>query len=141
MDSQEPTKFHLLEINLISAQELKPVRKSVSKLMQTYVVAWIDPSRKLTSRIDSVGGENPTWNDKFVFVIDDKIHNKINSTLVIEIYRIRSKKIYSFGSFGKDKQIGTWRNATLIDKSKQQTRLTNHYNFADFAFNWEKFVV
>ncbi|KAG9141564.1 hypothetical protein Leryth_022244 [Lithospermum erythrorhizon] len=55
--------FQLLEINIISAQDLEVV----SRKMKTYATARVNPSRKLTSSIDTEGHNNPTWNDKFVF--------------------------------------------------------------------------
>ncbi|CDY17163.1 BnaA05g10250D [Brassica napus] len=51
--------FQLLELNIISAQELAPV----SRKMKTYAVAWVHSQRKLTTRVDYTGGANPTWND------------------------------------------------------------------------------
>jgi len=58
--------YQLLELNVISAQDLAQMDRS----MQTYAVAWIDPDHKLSTRVDSQGGTNPTWNDKFVFWVD-----------------------------------------------------------------------
>lgn len=55
--------YQLLELNVISAQDLAQMDRS----MQTYAVAWIDPDHKLSTRVDSQGGTNLTWNDKFVF--------------------------------------------------------------------------
>ncbi|KAG4930619.1 hypothetical protein JHK82_047690 [Glycine max] len=51
--------YQLLELNVISAQDLAQMDRS----MQTYAVAWIDPDHKLSTRVDSQGGTNPTWND------------------------------------------------------------------------------
>ena len=58
--------YQLLELNVISAQDLAQMDRS----MQTYAVAWIDPDHKLSTRVDSQGGTNPTWNDKFVFQVE-----------------------------------------------------------------------
>ncbi|XP_075475863.1 uncharacterized protein LOC142514016 [Primulina tabacum] len=46
----------ILEINLISAQGLKPPSTNLRRL-QTYAVAWVNPAAKLKTRIDSLGGE------------------------------------------------------------------------------------
>ncbi|CAL9751982.1 unnamed protein product [Musa acuminata subsp. burmannicoides] len=54
-----------LEINLISAQGLQP--PGGNRRLQAYAVIWIDSSIKLRTLVDRVGGENPTWNDKFLF--------------------------------------------------------------------------
>ncbi|MCL7037833.1 hypothetical protein MKW94_015322 [Papaver nudicaule] len=65
---KEEEATNLLEINLISAQGLKPPSSTnIGKRFQTYAVTYIDPSFKLRTRIDKVGCENPTWNDKFFF--------------------------------------------------------------------------
>ncbi|CAA2938750.1 uncharacterized protein LOC111391652 [Olea europaea subsp. europaea] len=69
--------FQLLEINIISTQDLE----HVSKKMKTYAVAWVNRNRKLSSRVDSEGNMNPTWNDKFVFRVDEEFlqHDTSNS--------------------------------------------------------------
>ncbi|KAM7485429.1 hypothetical protein LguiA_001438 [Lonicera macranthoides] len=74
--------FQLLEINIISAQDLEPV----SRKMKTYATAWVHPNRKLTSRVDSEGHNNPTWNDKFVFRVDEEFLQLDTSAVMIEIY-------------------------------------------------------
>ncbi|XP_050243809.1 uncharacterized protein LOC126692295 [Quercus robur] len=91
-----PPKPTIIEINLISAQDLPSYKESSIK---TYVVAWISPQKKLTSRVDYAGNRNPTWNDKFIFAINkDLVFHKPNTTLVLEIY---SKRPYR-----KDRRIG-----------------------------------
>ncbi|CAJ1976270.1 unnamed protein product [Sphenostylis stenocarpa] len=74
--------FQLLEVNIISAQDLAPVSKSI----KAYAVAWLDPDRKLTTQIDPDGHNNPTWNEKFVFRIDDDFLYADDSVVMIEIY-------------------------------------------------------
>lgn len=74
--------FQLLEINLVSAQDLAPVAKSI----KAYAVAWVNPERKLTTQIDPDGHNNPTWNEKFVFRVDDEFLNAEDSAIMIEIY-------------------------------------------------------
>ncbi|EPS62035.1 hypothetical protein M569_12761, partial [Genlisea aurea] len=73
--------FHLLEINVISAQELEPVRKK----MQTYATAWVHPQRKLSTSVDNDGNTSPTWNDKFVFKVDEDFLRNDTSAVSIEI--------------------------------------------------------
>ncbi|KAE8734988.1 Auxin-responsive protein IAA13, putative isoform 1 [Hibiscus syriacus] len=80
-----PPLFHLLELNIISAQDLKPVCR---RTMRTYAVAWVHSKRKLSTRIDTQGHTDPTWNDKFVFRVDDEFLNSETSTLMIEIYAV-----------------------------------------------------
>ncbi|CAL5413648.1 unnamed protein product [Camellia sinensis] len=77
--------FQLLEINVISAQDLH----CVSKNMRTYATAWVHPKRRLSTSIDAHGHNNPTWNDKFVFRVDDEFLRLDTSAVVIEIYAPR----------------------------------------------------
>ncbi|XP_050221344.1 uncharacterized protein LOC126671606 [Mercurialis annua] len=88
--------FQLLEINVISAQDLAPVSKS----MRTYAVVWVHPERKLTTRIDQNGHTNPQWNEKFVFRVDDTFLNSETSSIMIEIYA---------AAWLRDVQIGSVR--------------------------------
>ncbi|KAL1313170.1 hypothetical protein HN51_039734 [Arachis hypogaea] len=74
--------FQLLEINIISAQDLAPISKS----MRAYAVAWLNPERKLATRVDEVGHTNPTWNEKFVYRVDEDFLSNENSVIMIEIY-------------------------------------------------------
>ncbi|KAG5073272.1 hypothetical protein GYH30_008301 [Glycine max] len=74
--------YQLLEINVISAQDLAQVSKSV----RGYAVAWLHPERKLATQVDQEGHTNPTWNEKFVFRVEDSFLNSDNSVIMIEIY-------------------------------------------------------
>ncbi|KAG7996628.1 hypothetical protein I3843_01G170400, partial [Carya illinoinensis] len=76
--------FQLLELNLISAQDLA----NVSRSMRTYAVAWVHPDRKLSTRVDTQGDNNPTWNDKFVFRVDDDFLYSDTSAIMVEIYAL-----------------------------------------------------
>lgn len=73
---------HLLEINLVSAQDLEPV----SKVMNTYAVTWLNPERKLLTRVDQDGYTNPTWNEKFLFRVDKEFLNSDTSAIMVEIH-------------------------------------------------------
>ncbi|KAL3654025.1 hypothetical protein CASFOL_003706 [Castilleja foliolosa] len=81
MQAPPPSSLHLLEISLISAQDLTPITKS----MRTYAVAWTHPSRKLTTRTDQHGHTHPTWNEKFTFRVDDNFLASEDSAIHIEI--------------------------------------------------------
>ncbi|KAL7109511.1 hypothetical protein ACP275_06G179900 [Erythranthe tilingii] len=74
----------LLEISLISAQDLAPISKS----MHTYGVVWIRPNKKHTTRTDNHGQRNPKWNDKCVFSLDNLPENDAAATITVEIYTI-----------------------------------------------------
>ncbi|KAL8052258.1 hypothetical protein ABFS82_06G198200 [Erythranthe guttata] len=88
--------FKLLEINIISAQDLPPV----SKMLRTFAVAYIHPDHKLTTRIDHAGHTNPTWNYKVSFHVDEKFLKQESSFITIEIYNL---------AWLRDLPIGTTR--------------------------------
>ncbi|CAK7341187.1 unnamed protein product [Dovyalis caffra] len=88
--------FQLLEINVISAQDLAPVSRS----MRTYAVVWVHPGRKLNTKVDQNGHINPQWNEKFVFRVDETFINAENSSVMIEIYA---------AAWLRDVQIGSVR--------------------------------
>ncbi|XP_030476266.1 uncharacterized protein LOC115693414 [Syzygium oleosum] len=76
--------FQLLELNIISAQDLA----MVARTMRTYAVVWVHPDRKLSTRVDSHGRNSPTWNDKFVFRVDEEFLQSDTSGVMIEIYAV-----------------------------------------------------
>ncbi|GAA0152179.1 hypothetical protein LIER_10722 [Lithospermum erythrorhizon] len=86
--------FQLLELTVISAQDLAPV----SKKLRTYAMTWIHTERKLRTRIDQHGQINPTWNDKFVFRVDDDFLNSETSAVMLEIYALGWLKDIHVGS-------------------------------------------
>ena len=92
--SQSSNQIKLLEISLISAEDLA----SVSKSMQTYAVTWVNPNRKRTTQSDPHGHKNPEWTEKFIFRLNkDQMEN---ATLTTEIYTI---------SWFRDVLVGTVR--------------------------------
>ncbi|KAK6161193.1 hypothetical protein DH2020_004574 [Rehmannia glutinosa] len=56
--------------------------------MRTYATAWMHPNRKLSSSVDTEGNNNPTWNDKFVFRVDEEFLRQDTSAVMIEIYAV-----------------------------------------------------
>lgn len=86
--------FQLLEINVISAQDLEPL----SKKMKTYATAWVHTRRKLTTRVDTGGHVNPTWNDKFVFRVDEEFLRQDTSAVQIELHTVHWFKDALVGS-------------------------------------------
>ncbi|GAU21878.1 hypothetical protein TSUD_33750 [Trifolium subterraneum] len=74
--------FQLLEINIISAQDLPLVSKSI----KAYAVAWLNPERKLTTQADPQGHNNPRWNEKFVFRVEDDFLHHEDSVIMVELY-------------------------------------------------------
>ncbi|XVF24370.1 hypothetical protein REPUB_Repub13aG0122300 [Reevesia pubescens] len=94
------TTHHVLEINLISAQRLIEPSVKRHRRMKSYAVVWVDSSTKLRTRVDCVGGENPTWNDKFLFKVSPQFLFGQSSAVSVEIYTV--------GIF-RDKLIGNVR--------------------------------
>ncbi|EYU39518.1 hypothetical protein ABFS82_06G198100 [Erythranthe guttata] len=90
------TPLHLLEISLISAQDLTPITKS----MRTYAIAWVNPNRKLTTRTDQHGNTHPTWNDKLTFRVDSQFLASDDAAITVEIYTV---------SWFRDVLVGTVR--------------------------------
>ncbi|XP_020213375.1 uncharacterized protein LOC109797678 [Cajanus cajan] len=98
--SPSPAKTQqVLEINLISAQGLKPP-SSPRRSLQTYAVTWIDPATKLRTRVDKLGGHNPTWYDKFLFKVTPEFLASDTSGVCVAIYAV--------GTF-RDHLVGTVR--------------------------------
>ncbi|RAL46280.1 hypothetical protein DM860_016713 [Cuscuta australis] len=88
---------YILEINLISAQGLKAPPANLRR-MQTYVLAWADSSAKLRTGLDRIGGENPTWNDKFLFRISSDFVSSETSGVSFEIYSVACIKDVLLGT-------------------------------------------
>ncbi|GFP95131.1 hypothetical protein PHJA_001657500 [Phtheirospermum japonicum] len=87
----------ILEINLISAQGLRPPSANLRRL-QTYAVTWINPGKKLRTRVDPIGGENPTWNDKFLFRVSDEFVYGETSAVSVEIFAVGYVKDFLIGT-------------------------------------------
>ncbi|XP_044487647.1 uncharacterized protein LOC123212539 [Mangifera indica] len=115
MSSNILAPFQLLEVNIISAQDLSPVSRS----MRAYAVAWIHPDRKLSTRVDAHGRNNPTWNDKFVFRVDEEFIRNDTSAVMIEIYALH---------WFRDIHVGTVRVivGNLIHPLQRSRRQPNH---------------
>ncbi|KVI00418.1 uncharacterized protein LOC112520109 [Cynara cardunculus var. scolymus] len=106
--------YQLLEVSVMSAQDLEPTWGK----MKTYATAWIHTRRKLSTRIDSVGGANPTWNDKFVFRVDEEFLCLDDSSVMIEIYAT---------NWLRDTLVGTVRVLVGNVVSHPQTSHNKHY--------------
>lgn len=87
----------ILEVHLISAQKLKPPPSNMRRT-ETYAVVWVDPATKLRTRVDKVGGENPTWNDKFFFKVSPEFLASDTSAVTVEIYATGYIRDYPVGS-------------------------------------------
>lgn len=81
--------FQLLELRLISAQDLlAPASRNLSKNLKTYAVTWISPDRKLRTGTDQKGGNNPHWDQKFLFRVEDYQMESESASVMIEIYAV-----------------------------------------------------
>lgn len=78
---------YVLEITLISAQGLKEPSAKLGR-MQTYALACVDPSVKLRTCVVRVGGENPSWNDKFLFKVSSDFLYSETSGVSVEIFAV-----------------------------------------------------
>ncbi|CAH9116174.1 unnamed protein product [Cuscuta europaea] len=74
----------LLQIILISAHDLPPV----SKTLRTYAVAWLDSGHKSTTRINHDGHNNPMWNHKFTFRLENQLLGSGDAAVNFEIYNV-----------------------------------------------------
>ncbi|KAH6784260.1 hypothetical protein C2S52_009219 [Perilla frutescens var. hirtella] len=90
--------FQLLELSLISAQDLALGSKDHSKNLKTYAVTWISPDRKLRTGTDQKGGNNPHWNQKFLFRVEDYQMDSESDSVMIEIYAVGWLKDTIIGS-------------------------------------------
>lgn len=80
--------FHLLELTIISAQELHPAARSTAM----YASAWVDPAHKLrTCLLDTTGHADPTWNHKFLFRVDDDF--LASDTAAIDVHLLHARRL------------------------------------------------
>lgn len=87
----------VLELHLISAQNLKPPPANMRRT-ETYSLVWVDPATKLRTRLDRVGSDNPTWNDKFFFRVGPDFLSSDTSGVTVEIYAVGYIRDYLVGS-------------------------------------------
>ncbi|XP_008796382.1 uncharacterized protein LOC103711856 [Phoenix dactylifera] len=79
---------HLLELTVISAQDLFP---ATARSMRAYATAWVHPDRKLLTRTDRAGRTDPTWNDKLVFRVDAAFLLSVTSAVTVDIFAARRR--------------------------------------------------
>ncbi|KAK9665489.1 hypothetical protein RND81_14G115000 [Saponaria officinalis] len=65
-----------VEVTITSAKDLKNVnwRHGPNK---PYVVVWVDPDRKVTTRVDEEGDTSPRWDQTLVVPLDRPIHDAV----------------------------------------------------------------
>ncbi|KAJ7522481.1 hypothetical protein O6H91_18G013300 [Diphasiastrum complanatum] len=104
------TEFRRLELRIISARDLKDVN-FIGK-MKTYVVAYVNPFRKVSTHLDKDGGKNPVWDEKLVIPVEEQLLTQ-QAVLSLEIYSHGSLSPKMVGST----QIPLAQAASAADKS------------------------
>lgn len=82
-DDLLPSPSHLLEVTVISAQDLH--RRRLGRRVRAYTVAWADPAHKLRTAVDRAGGGAPTWNDRLLFRVDDAFLRSDTAAVTVEV--------------------------------------------------------
>lgn len=90
MDQHRP-----LEFCIMSASDLKDIRFLAR--METYAVASMAPFVEYTTKVDSTGGTNPVWSEKFSFMVPDRVLQQRDTNMTIDIFT-----------------MGTWRDRKLV---------------------------
>ncbi|TVU27730.1 hypothetical protein EJB05_19227, partial [Eragrostis curvula] len=82
---RSPSPFHLLEVTVISAQDLH--RRRLGRRVRAYAAAWADhhQAHKLRTDVDRAGGASPTWNDRFLFRVDDAFLRSETAAVTVEV--------------------------------------------------------
>ncbi|XP_021844246.2 protein SRC2 [Spinacia oleracea] len=76
-----------VEVTLSSAKDLKNINWRNGPI-RPYVVAWIDPDRRITSRADDEGDTSPEWNQTLTVPLDRPIED---ATLCIDVVHHTSR--------------------------------------------------
>uniref|UniRef100_A0A0D3FC02 C2 domain-containing protein n=1 Tax=Oryza barthii TaxID=65489 RepID=A0A0D3FC02_9ORYZ len=76
------TLLQLLEVTVISAQDLH--RRLGRRVRAAYAVAWADAAHKLRTGVDLAGGADPTWNDRFLFRVDEAFLRSDTAAVTVE---------------------------------------------------------
>uniref|UniRef100_A0A0D9VMK5 C2 domain-containing protein n=1 Tax=Leersia perrieri TaxID=77586 RepID=A0A0D9VMK5_9ORYZ len=73
----------LLEVTVISAQDLH--RRFGHRRVRAFAVAWADEAHKLRTGVDLASGADPTWNDRFLFRVDDSFLRSDTAAVTVEV--------------------------------------------------------
>ncbi|KAL5211460.1 hypothetical protein ABZP36_022307 [Zizania latifolia] len=84
--SPPPSTLQLLEVTVISAQDL---HRRFGRRVRAYAVAWADDAHKLRTGVDREGGGDPTWNDRFLFRVDDAFLRSETAAITVEVRAAR----------------------------------------------------
>ncbi|XP_041009368.1 protein SRC2-like [Juglans microcarpa x Juglans regia] len=91
-------EYSTLELNVISARDIKDVKYLFSKMGVYVVVSLSGNKQKTKTNVDRDGGTNPSWNFPMKFIIDDSVAPKYLPTLE---FKLRCSR-----TLGGDKDIG-----------------------------------
>ncbi|CAN6245640.1 unnamed protein product [Urochloa humidicola] len=97
--SPPPLPLHLLEVTVISAQDLH--RRRLGRRVRAYAVAWADEAHKLRTGVDRTGGAAPTWNDRFLFRVGGAFLRSDTASVTVEVR--------AAGGMGADPVLGLTR--------------------------------
>lgn len=73
-----------LEFNIVSANDLKKVNTFGKQ--SCFVVVYVNSSQKTQTKVDRVGGRNPSWNSRLNVACDERTLIKSGSYVTVEIY-------------------------------------------------------
>ncbi|CAL4967617.1 unnamed protein product [Urochloa decumbens] len=96
---RSPPPLHLLEVTVISAQDLH--RRRLGRRVRAYAVAWADEAHKLRTGVDRAGGAAPTWNDRFLFRVGGAFLRSDTAAVTVEVR--------GAGGMGTDPVLGLTR--------------------------------
>lgn len=110
------TLLQLLEVTVISAQDLH--RRLGRRVRAAYAVAWADVAHKLRTGVDLAGGADPTWNDRFLFRVDEAFLRSDTAAVTVEVRAPRR--------FGGDAVLGVTRIvvSTFVGSASSSARGT-----------------
>ncbi|KAJ8622140.1 hypothetical protein MRB53_030669 [Persea americana] len=77
-----------IEITISSAKDLKNVNWRHGDL-KPYVVVWVDPIAKCTTRVDDRNDTYPSWDEKLIIPLHDQTFH--NSTLFIDVVHANAR--------------------------------------------------
>ncbi|KAF4356498.1 hypothetical protein F8388_026970 [Cannabis sativa] len=79
-----------VEVKLTSAKDLKNVNWRYGPV-RPYVVVWVDPKNKCSSRVDEEGDTNPIWDETLKIPLPGPIEDEEYSTLYVDVVHAGSE--------------------------------------------------
>jgi hypothetical protein len=129
-DDLLPSPSHLLEVTVISAQDLH--RRRLGRRVRAYTVAWADPAHKLRTAVDRAGGGAPTWNDRFLFRVDDAFLRSDTAAVTVEVRGARGLGLGADPVLGLTRIVvstfvrpGRWRRCSSAGRARSARRASS----------------